>query len=697
MESRQSLSDPVTVLKGVGDTLAQRLAKLGIEQVGDLLFHLPLRYQDKTRIIPLATARAGQEALVEGVIQQASVHFGRRRTLSCTISDPAGQSLILRFFHFSSQQQQQLQAGLCLRCYGEIRRHKKQLEMVHPEYQVVQAGHITPVASTLTPVYPTTEGLQQKRFRDLIAQALSLLQQDTMTELLPDEAKLHEAAKLSLLEAIVYVHQPDPAADTQLLLDKKHPAQRRLAYEELLAQQLSLRQLQLQAQQHQAPALTVSGQLRQAMMKQLPFTLTEAQQRVLAEIDHDLTQAMPMQRLVQGDVGSGKTVIAALAMLAAVDSGYQAVLMAPTELLAEQHYHTLSTWLTPLGVSVAWCMGKQKSQQRQAVLKSMASGQAQLICGTHALFQAEVTFSRLGLVVIDEQHRFGVHQRLALREKGLQATGYPHQLVMTATPIPRTLAMTAYADLNVSVIDTLPPGRTPVTTVVVSESKREQVIQRVQQACLAQRQVYWVCTLVEASEHLQCEAAQETAQDLQAKLGDELTVGLVHGRMKSTEKEAVMAAFKAAEIDLLVATTVIEVGVDVPNASLMVIDNAERLGLAQLHQLRGRVGRGSVESHCVLMYHSPLSANGEARLRCLRDSQDGFMIAQRDLELRGPGELLGAKQTGLPQFRIAHLIHDTDLVAVMPSAAKTMLTIAPHQVEPLVQRWFGIKIDLGQV
>ncbi len=691
-----TLASPVTELKGVGSKVAERLAKLGIEQIQDLLFHLPLRYQDRTRLVPLGSLKAPQEALIEGTVRLSQVKFGRRRSLVCYIDDGTG-SLILRFFHFSKTQQQQLSQGTRVRCFGEIRHGSQAVEMVHPEYQIIAADKIVPVDADLTPIYPTTEGLHQLSFRKLIQQALTLLNTEhVLPELLPDEARLHDAAHYQLDDALRFVHQPPPDVDIALLLDKKHPTQRRLAYEELLAQQLSLRLVKQQAQDYAAPVFLPNGHLYRAMMASLPFSLTSAQDKVLTEITNDMQQAIPMQRLVQGDVGSGKTVVAALALLAAVDAGYQAAMMAPTELLAEQHFQTLTRWFAPLGVNVGWCVGKQTAAQRQLVISGLSDGSIQVVVGTHALFQEAVHFSTLGLVVIDEQHRFGVHQRLALRDKGKQAEAYPHQLVMTATPIPRTLAMTAYADLNVSVIDELPPGRTPVTTVVIPDSRREEVIQRVYSACQDRRQVYWVCTLIEESEHLQCQAAEDTAQDLQNVLPD-LRVTLVHGRMKAAEKEAVMAHFKAGEIDLLVATTVIEVGVDVPNASLMVIENAERLGLAQLHQLRGRVGRGQIESHCVLMYHPPLSEQGEFRLRCLRESHDGFVIAQRDLELRGPGEILGTRQTGLPQFRVADLLSDQDLVDVMPAAADAVLAVAPQQVSALITRWFGHTLDCGHV
>jgi ATP-dependent DNA helicase RecG len=689
------LSQPVTTLKGVGGKVAERLIKLGIQQVQDLLFHLPLRYQDRTRLMPLGALRLQQEVLIEGTIQLSQVKFGRRRSLLCHISDGTG-AMVLRFFHFSKAQQQQLAKGRRIRCFGEVRNGPSSLEMVHPEYQLLADEGIVPVDNELTPVYPTTEGVHQISLRKLIKQALVILDKDAMPELLIASARLHSAAEFSLADALRYVHQPPPDAAVDQLLERLHPAQKRLAYEELLAQQLTMKKLRERTQHHTAPELQGAPERRRQLLASLPFALTAAQQRVIDEILADIAAPFPMQRLVQGDVGSGKTVVAALSAVEAVAAGCQAVMMAPTELLAEQHYRTFSSWLEPLGIRVGWCAGKQTAAQRKQVLSELQSGDIKVAVGTHALFQDEVVFNKLGLVIIDEQHRFGVHQRLALRDKGRDVNAMPHQLVMTATPIPRTLAMTAYADLNVSVIDELPPGRTPVTTVVIPDSRRQDVIDRVHAACRQKRQVYWVCTLIEESEHLQCQAAEDTATALQESLPD-LRIGLVHGRMKPAAKEQVMAAFKNGELDMLVATTVIEVGVDVPNASLMVIENAERLGLAQLHQLRGRVGRGDVESHCVLMYHPPLSDNGQARLKCLRETNDGFKIAQRDLEIRGPGEVLGTRQTGLPQFRVADLIEDQDLLGVMDRAAHAMLREAPEQADALVHRWFAHKLDFGDV
>ena len=691
-----ALTQPITELKGVGNKVAERLEKLGITQIQDLLFHLPLRYQDRTRLLPLGSLKSGQECLVEGTVRLSQVKFGRRRTLLCYLEDGTG-SLVLRFFHFSKVQQQQLSQGVRIRCFGEIRNGPSSLEMVHPEYSIIAAESVVPVEADLTPVYPTTEGLHQLSFRKLIKQALLYLDdENTLPELIPSPARLHAVAEYSLVEALRFVHQPPPDVNVQLLLERRHPTQRRLAYEELLAQHLSLRQVRSQMQRHQSPTLKTDGSDHQALLSALPFALTSAQQRVVREILIDIRLAVPMQRLVQGDVGSGKTIVAAIAVLESVKAGYQAAMMAPTELLAEQHFQTFKNWLAPLGVTVGWCAGKQTAADKRAVLAQLVEGEIDVLVGTHALFQDDVLFQRLGLVVIDEQHRFGVHQRLALRDKGRQDNVFPHQLVMTATPIPRTLAMTAYADLNVSIIDELPPGRTAITTVVIPDTRRNDIIERVHLACQDKRQVYWVCTLVEESEHLQCQAAEDAATELQDALPD-CRIALVHGRMKSAEKDAVMMRFKSGEIDLLVATTVIEVGVDVPNASLMVIENAERLGLAQLHQLRGRVGRGKVESHCVLMYHAPLSDNGQSRLSCLRDTNDGFAIAQRDLELRGPGELLGTRQTGLPQFRVANLMTDQDLIDVMSMAADRLLAAVPENSDALITRWFGHKIDFGQV
>ncbi|MCU7828119.1 MAG: ATP-dependent DNA helicase RecG [Candidatus Thiodiazotropha sp. (ex Myrtea sp. 'scaly one' KF741663)] len=685
----------VTRLKGVGARNAEKLARLNIETVQDLLFHLPLRYQDRTRIQPIGAIRRGDQVVIEGEVDVTEIKFGRRRSLLVRISDGTG-GIILRFFYFSNAQREALARGVRLRCFGEVRNGPNSLEMVHPEYQRVDPDEPQQVEETLTPLYPTTEGVHQLTLRGLMQQALTMLEQTPqgLRELLPGEL-LSRFPMQSLALAVSYLHRPPPDADQQELLAGSHPAQQRLTFEELLAHQISLRKLRSQHQQISATVLPAGSELKRQLLANIPFKLTPAQERVVGEIEQDLSKPNPMQRLVQGDVGSGKTIVSALAALQAIDAGSQVALMAPTELLAEQHLNSFSQWLEPMGIQIAWLTGRMKGRAREQVLEVIATGQVQLVVGTHALFQDDVVFDDLGLVIIDEQHRFGVHQRLALREKGRRQGHAPHQLIMTATPIPRTLAMTAYADLDLSVIDSLPPGRKPVTTAVISDRRRDEVVERVRAACAEGRQAYWVCTLIEESEVLQCQAAEESAQQLAEAL-PELRVGLVHGRIKSEQKEQVMSRFKAGELDLLIATTVIEVGVDVPNASLMIIENAERLGLAQLHQLRGRVGRGSAESHCVLMYHAPLSLNAKTRLAILRESSDGFYIAQKDLEMRGPGEVLGTRQTGDMQLRIADLVRDQGMLDEVREVAERMLQDHPLQAEQLVLRWLGRRVDYGR-
>jgi ATP-dependent DNA helicase RecG len=682
--SNDPASLSVTSFKGVGPKVAEKLAKLGLHTVQDILFHLPLRYEDRTRVVPIGSLRPGESAVVQGEVLLTEVKFGRRRSLLSRISDGTG-SLTIRLFHFNAAQKASLERGAMIRCYGEVRRGSSTLELIHPEYRVVQADVEAEVESSLTPVYPATDGVHQLKLRDLSEQAMSHIA--GLREWLPADL-LESLAMPTLREALRTLHRPTPDVPLSSLSEGKHPAQQRLAFEELLAQHLSMRQLRERMQAHQAPALKNSGEFNKQFLQQLPFELTAAQQRVVKECLRDLSRDVPMQRLVQGDVGSGKTAVAVCAALHAVESGYQVVVMAPTELLAEQHHKNFYDWLTPLGIKVAWLTGSLKAAERREQMAAISGGEAQVVVGTHALFQDEVEFDRLGLVIIDEQHRFGVHQRLALREKGRSEDGHPHQLIMTATPIPRTLAMTFYADLDCSVIDELPPGRTPVSTVVIPDSRRADVVQRVEQACASGRQVYWVCTLIEESESLQCEAAEDTERALAAALL-QLKVGLVHGRMKAVEKEAMMRAFKAGEIDLLVATTVIEVGVDVPNASLMVIENAERLGLAQLHQLRGRVGRGAHESNCVLLYRAPLGQRARDRLAVMRETTDGFEIARYDLEQRGPGEVLGTRQTGLAMLRIADLVRDQALLPAVEQAASLLMQDYPGHVNPLVRRWIG--------
>ena len=690
----KSLADtPVTALKGVGPKSAERLRKLGIDSVQDLLFHLPIRYQDRTRIVPIGSLRPGDQAVIQGEVELADIRFGRRRSLLVRLADGTG-SIMLRFFHFSAAQKANMARGAWLRCFGEVRNGPTSYELVHPEVQRVAEGETAEVEQALTPIYPTTEGMHQLTWRELSGQALDLLGRGGLQELLPADV-LAEYRMPLLGDAVRLLHRPPPQQSRQLLSDSGHPAQRRLALEELLAHQLSLRVLRQRQRRRGAPPLKGSGELQQALLQRLPFTLTGAQKRVLEQLRDDLARPHPALRLVQGDVGSGKTIVAALASLCCVEAGYQVALMAPTELLAEQHLHNFATWLVPLGVQPGWLSGRHKGKRRQLVLDGLAGGSIQVVVGTHALFQDDVVFERLGLVIVDEQHRFGVHQRLALREKGADLQ-VPHQLVMTATPIPRTLAMTAYADLDLSVIDELPPGRTPVSTVVVADGRRDQVVERVAGACREGRQAYWVCTLIEESEALQAQAAEDTAATLAEAL-EGLRIGLVHGRLKAAEKESVMAAFKVGDIDLLVATTVIEVGVDVPNASLMVIENAERLGLSQMHQLRGRVGRGAQQSHCVLMYRPPLGGVAQERLAVMRKTTDGFEIARRDLEIRGPGEVLGTRQTGEMQFRIADLLRDQDLVPGVQALADRLLAEHPECVAPLIHRWIGERVQYADV
>ncbi len=685
---------PVTALRGVGDALAERLRALGIESIQDLLFLLPLRYEDRTRIVPIGALRAGQRAAIEGEVVLTEVAFRGRRQLLCRVADGSG-SLTLRFFHFNPQQQQGLARGARVRCFGEARRTAAGLEFVHPEYRRVDERGPSPQDEHLTPVYPATEGITQGRLRQLVGAALARTSSLEVEDLLPAAVLLEESLP-SLREALEYVHRPPPDAPIDALLERRHPAQRRLAFEELLAHQLALKLLRRRVQQEPGWPLTADGAMKARLLAALPFQPTRAQIRTLREIEADLALAKPMLRLVQGDVGCGKTLVAALAATRALETGAQVALMAPTELLADQHAQNFRRWFGPLGVDVALLVGRQTGKARVAALGAVKRGEAPLVIGTHALFQEGVEFAALSLVIVDEQHRFGVHQRLALREKGAASGRRPHQLIMTATPIPRTLAMTAYADLDVSVIDELPPGRTPVRTVVVADTRRHEVVQRIRTACLEGRQSYWVCPLIDESADMPYQAAEETAAALAAAL-PELSVGLVHGRMPAAAKERTMRRFKDGEIQLLVATTVIEVGVDVPNATLMVIENAERMGLAQLHQLRGRVGRGAHASSCVLMYRAPLSALARERLAVLRDTNDGFEVARRDLELRGPGELLGTRQTGLAQMRVADLLRDADLLPRVQIAAETVLTDWPSQVERLIRRWVGGAEQYGRV
>ncbi len=681
---------PVTRLRGVGPAQEKKFQQLGLHKVADLLFHLPLRYEDRTRIYPIAEAQVGRTMQMEGSVVNASVEQGRRRRLRCVISDGSG-IIGLSFFHFTAAHKDALTPGTRLRCYGQIRRSRHGLEIYHPEYQRLSHGKEEPVPDKLTAIYPTTEGLLQSRLRKAISQALQLMESSGgLTEFLP-AALLKRFSLLPLIESLNQVHSP-PVDSHQICLDTSlNPGRQRLAFEELLSHRLCMRRLKQVNEQQLAPALA-AGLLRNQLLANLPFRLTNAQQRAMEEIESDLSSVAPMLRLLQGDVGSGKTVVAALAALTAIDSGYQVALMAPTEILAEQHLQTFSGWLEPLGIEVGWLSGKTKAAARKSTLSALVDGRTKLAIGTHALFQQGVEYQRLGLVIIDEQHRFGVHQRLALREKGGVSQLNPHQLVMTATPIPRTLAMSAYADLDCSVINELPPGRTPVNTAVISNRRRDEVIKRIEVACSQGRQAYWVCTLIEDSETLQAQAAEATAEQLGKQLS-KIKLGLAHGRMKTDQRQKVMKAFSSGDIQLLVATTVIEVGVDVPNASLMIIENPERLGMAQLHQLRGRVGRGAIQSHCILLYQSPLSDTGKQRLEVLRGSTDGFYIAEKDLELRGPGQVLGTRQTGLMTFRVADLGCDAALLDDVKLAAEEIMASSPELIDPLVNRWIGDRQD----
>ena len=678
----------------MGPALAKKLEKLGLSRVEDLLFLLPLRYEDRTQLVKIGALVAGERCLTTGEVLLAETAYRGRRNLLVRISDGSGQ-LTLRFFHFSRQQQAQFQAGVHVTCFGEVRRGSAGFEMIHPEYRILREEQGAATDDSLTPIYPATEGVQQGRLRNLTDQALRAMLEESPPELLP-KSVTDKLGMPSLVEAIRYLHRPPPDADVAQMQAGRHPCQQRLALEELLAHYLSLRSLRALAATEQAFALKQGQDRVDRFIDDLPFKLTAAQSRVVDEILLDLSQPHPMMRLIQGDVGSGKTVVAAIACLKAIACGVQAAIMAPTEILAEQHWRNFSDWFQPLGIEPAWLSGSQKAAPRRESLAAIADGRAQLVIGTHALFQEGVEFDKLALVVIDEQHRFGVHQRMALRDKGVGRDGHPHQLVMTATPIPRTLAMAAYADLDTSIIDELPPGRQPVSTIAVRDTRRGEIVERVRAACKSGQQAYWVCPLIEESEVLDYQAAEASYQMLAEAL-PELNVGLVHGRMRPTEKERGMQAFKEGLIHVLVATTVIEVGVDVPNASLMIIENAERMGLSQLHQLRGRVGRGAAQSHCVLLYKGPLGRVARERLAVLRDTNDGFVVAQRDLELRGPGELLGTRQTGLPDYRVANIVRDASLMPQVQKTAEELRKSAASRAAAIVRRWLGDAGRYGKV
>lgn len=687
METHEILKQPVVSLSGVGPQSAMRMEKLGIHTLQDLVFHLPHRYQDRTRVYPINSLTAGMTVLTSGTIEITDVLSRGRNSLICRISDQTGY-LTLRFFHFTAQQQSNLSPGKLISCFGEIRHGYQGLEIIHPEYQLISSiENIT--EPNLTPIYPLTEGLRQATLRKSIKQAISLcLEQE---QILPDwlpEQLLNKYQFPSLSEALLTLHQPKEDIDAEMLQQGNLPALKRLAFEELLAHHLSLLQNKQSFKKWSAPAFKVDQTEIKHFINTLPFKLTSAQNRVIKQIETDCALNQPMLRLVQGDVGSGKTIVAAFATLLALSSGYQIAVMAPTELLAEQHFTNFRLWFKTDIKKIVFLTGQIKGKARETILKSIEDGSAKIVIGTHALFQNSVSFNKLGLIIIDEQHRFGVHQRLALREKGQQDNSRPHQLVMTATPIPRTLAMLQYSDLDISTIDELPPGRKPAITRIIPSERREEVIAKISQWTAKKHQTYWVCTLIEESEVLQCEAAEKTAEYL-AQILPDVRISLVHGRMKTAEKDNIMQGFKNYESDLLVATTVIEVGLDVPNANLMIIENAERLGLSQLHQLRGRVGRGEMESYCLLMYQSPLSTIGRNRLAVLRENNDGFVIAEKDLALRGPGDVMGTRQTGQMQLKIANLMRDSDLLENIQEAATLICTHYPDASQSIIDRWLN--------
>ena len=715
---QSAVLNPQSSLAGLSKGMLEKLAKLNITSKFDLVLHLPLRYDDETHLYPIKDAPATRDVLIEATVVECDIKYRPRRQLVCHLEDGSG-TVTLRFFSFYGSQVKHFTPGVRVRAFGEIRQGFFGAEMVHPRYRIVTEG--SPVAEALTPVYPTTAGLGQDTLRKLIARALA---SEKLEDTLP-EALIREHQFPKFRDAVYFLHNPSPEVSQQELQLRTHPAWRRMKFDELLAQQLSMRVHQQRRRGVGAPALRPRGSLVSRLLQDLPFALTNAQQRAVAQIREDLSRPHPMQRLLQGDVGSGKTIVAAIAALQCMENDYQVVLMAPTEILAEQHYRKFAGWLERLGLTVAWLSGGTKKSIKKQILTDISAGKTPVVVGTHALFEDDVVFHKLGLAIIDEQHRFGVRQRLALRLKGTQVVegksaihAQPHQLMMSATPIPRTLAMSYYADLDVSVIDELPPGRTPVTTKLVSEVRRGEVIARVREACAAGSQAYWVCPLVEeiesaatpgapeskslrkpgraGMEALQLKAALETYETLSVAFPD-LKVGLAHGRLKSDEKSAVMGAFQRGEVQLLVATTVIEVGVDVPNASLMVIENAERMGLSQLHQLRGRVGRGATQSACILLYHAPLSPMARERLKIIFENTDGFEVARHDLRMRGPGELLGARQSGVPLLRFADLSADVDLLDAARDAAATLLTENPQAARAHLERWLGGRGDFLKV
>lgn len=676
----------LTQLAGVGPKAVERLSRLNIHSVEDLLLHFPLRYRDKTCIRHIADLVPGDEALIEGYLESAQVSYEGRRVLVATVKD-ASATIRFRFFHFSQKQSAYFKTGARLYAYGEVRQSRRgYIEMIHPEYRFIDYHKTVPLEEFYSPIYPTTADLSQKSIYLYIDKALSWLSNspEALEELLPQDWSY----EISMRQAIQLIHRPPLNTDIDRLLEGEHAAHKRLAFEELLANILSLKKLRSQTRAEKAIPLQAQPQLFNKLTDSLPFPLTAAQQRVINEIRADLSQSLPMMRLMQGDVGAGKTLVAVAAMLQAVESGYQAAMMVPTEILAEQHKTNLRRLLEPLSIHLSVLLGSQKAAEKRAALKQVRHGDAQIVIGTHALFQEAVSFAKLAMIVVDEQHRFGVHQRLLLRQKGTTGQYLPHQLIMTATPIPRSLAMTLYADLDYSVLDGLPPGRQAIKTVAIPDERRAEVIERIRAACRRDMQAYWVCALIEESESLTCQAAEQSFEMLKQAL-PEINIGLVHGNIKTQAKEQTMNAFKDGEIQLLVATTVIEVGVDIPNATLMVIENAERFGLAQLHQLRGRVGRGTQQSSCVLIYRNPLSQDAERRIRAMRDTNDGFEIAKEDMRQRGPGEILGTRQAGQLCFRVADLSRNSEQLQKALSVADNFRAHSPEHADKIVARWLG--------
>ena len=684
------------VLSGIGPKTVERLNKLGIVDLTTLLFHLPLRYEDRTKIAAIGSLSVGCQAAVVGVITESRVIKYGRTVLQCTLTDDSG-SLQLSFFNFAKfRLQLKLKVGIRLYCYGETRLTNIGIGMTHPEYRILASQEQPPVATSLTAIYPTTNGLAQTVLRKLIAQGLVLASaKEKSIEVLP-KPLLVELGLVNLVDALIFVHSPPPSTDPALVLHRDHPMRRRLIFEELLVEQMSLLRMRLTIKQQRAYGIQWQGKFNQEFLTRLAFTLTKAQTKVLDEIAEDLAKSEPMLRMLQGDVGCGKTIVAILAMAQVTLNGYQTALMAPTELLARQHFKNISRWLSPFGIKIGLLSGNIVGKERSSTLHDISSGSVQIAIGTHALFQSQVVFHNLALVVIDEQHRFGVHQRLQFRDKGYKNGYLPHQLIMTATPIPRTIAMTIYADLDYSVIDEMPAGREPAKTVVISNTRRPEVIERVRSNCHGGRQTYWVCPLITQSEHVQCQAAETLAQNLRGEL-PELRIALIHGHLSAEQKEQIMADFLEHRLDLLVATTVIEVGIDVANANLMIIENAERLGLVQLHQLRGRIGRGGGSSYCLLLYQPPLSSVAKQRLLLLREQTDGFMLAQKDLEMRGAGEVMGTKQSGNQQLKIADLFLDRQLIPAVQKAGLLLLKKYPTIAHTIMTRWLNNREQYGQI